>query len=212
MKVSRPKYEAQFLVALAGYTILALVGCSPKPELHAGSLVFIGDSITSGHGLPSEALTYPKILGQKWGRDVLVFARSGARASDIPTWLETEIQQSKAAGKLDKVGGVFIALGANDQLQGRSRQELQEDLISLAKSLHSLNAPIVFFACQVPLHSSRYKAYQQAAKAVGGSLGPDIISAYIASPTTKLWDGMHPSESGHEVIAEVIDEYYGSPF
>jgi len=188
---------------VATFSLLGL-SCTQQPTIEPWTLLFIGDSITSGHGLQDEANTYPILLGQKWNRKVIILAKSGMRATEATAWVDKEIQALQAGGKLDKLGGIFVALGGNDQLQRQSPEELEESLLNLGELLRTLKVPIFILVSQVPFHENVQGAYQRAAQAVGTQAGPDIIAAYIGSPSRKHWDGMHPSEEGHAAIADLI--------
>jgi lysophospholipase L1-like esterase len=188
--------------------LLTLSGCSQHTPIGLGTIMFIGDSITSGHGLTEGSITYPTLVGQRWERQVTIIAQSGMQASEAPAWLEQELHSLQASGKLGEVGAIFIALGANDQLRGSSPQELEAALVRLGKMVQPYKAPIFLLTCQVPFHQDVRHSYQKAAQAMGAEVGPDIVAPYISNPTAKLWDNMHPSEQGHALIADIIDQHY----
>lgn len=191
-----------------GVSLLSLFGCLQHTPIGPGTVIFIGDSITSGHGLPSGVSIYPTLLGQRWDRRVATIAQSGMRASESVAWVQQELRALQTSGQLGKVGAIFIALGANDQLGGCSPQELETALVKLGEAVQPYKSPIFFLNCQVPFHQDMRSAYQKAAEFVGTVAGPDIVAPYISNPTAKLWDNMHPSEQGHVLIADILDKWY----
>lgn len=185
---------------------VGLVGCGNRVEVGEGAVLFFGDSLTSGHDLPSETRLYPEILGEKWGRRVINLSASGMRADQALHKYGEEIDGLEADG----VAACFIALGANDQLAGRPPEEAADDLREIADKMRGRGWRVFVIQSIVPLRGGSYReVYRRLAKSMGTPLSEDIVAAYLHNPDGAGPDGVHPSEVGHKMIAGALDRDFG---
>jgi len=198
-----------FLLGAAVGT-LTIVGCQKTANsepVERGTVLFVGDSLTNGHGLGPETARYPEILGERWGRKIVNISRSGQRLEGAADWLEKELKNNPTSG-----GAVaaLVALGANDQMAGRSAGESAVELRKVVDLLKAHGARVFIVPCLVPLRSQGYAAmYKAEAEASGEAMSTDIVGCYRSAEGGIDSDGVHPSGLGHIAIAEALDKDYG---
>jgi lysophospholipase L1-like esterase len=181
-------------------------GCGSKVEVGEGAVIFLGDSLTSGHGLPREAKLYPEILGEKWGRRTINLSSGGMRADQA---LERYGEMIDGL-ETDEVAAGFIVLGANDQLAGRRAVEAARDLRDIAEKMRVRGWKVFVVQSIVPLRGGSYGGeYLELAKRLGTPLSQDIVASYLRRPGGTSGDGVHPSGEGHTMIAETLDRDFG---
>lgn len=193
------------LLGVMGGT-LSLAGCGSRVEVGEGAVIFLGDSLTSGHNLPGETQLYPEILGEKWGRRVVNFSTSGLRADQALGRYERDINGLEAK----EVAACFLVLGANDQISGKSPEEGAKALGEIAEKIRGRGWPVFVVQAIVPLRGGGYRdTYLSLAKAMGTPLSEDIIAAYLREEGGAGDDMVHPSGAGHAMIAESLDDDFG---
>jgi lysophospholipase L1-like esterase len=195
-----------FLVLL--FLVLGIVGCARQQIVPRGSIIFIGDSLTSGHGLREGSELYPDILGRLWGRQVFNVSKSGQRLQGADDWLEDALNSNPDAAQSV---AAFVALGANDQLAGGDPAVAGENLRKVVGALRSRGMRVFIIPCIVPLRSRGYwDMYRDGARHAGEPLSHDIIGCYRAESGGISSDGIHPTESGHLSIAMLLHKCHGA--
>lgn len=199
------KEAARRCTVLLVISCFLLGGCREETKVQGGAVLFLGDSLTSGHGLPPEARLYPEILGDAWGRRVISFSRAGMLAGQALDEFGPEVEQIKR----DEVGAVFLVLGANDQLGGRSSGELRVELGKIAHKFKKKGWPVFVVQSIVPLRSAGYReAYREVSEDMRTPASNDIVEAYLRKEGGTASDGIHPSELGHSMIADILRRNY----
>ena len=194
-----------FLRALFSLSLL-MIGAGAAPQ--GGVILFLGDSITAGHGLELTqaypALIQEKIDAKGWRFRVVNAGQSGdtsAGALDRLDWLLK-----------NKVEVLVLELGGNDGLRGlpveSTRKNLQA-LIDRTKAKYP-SAHIVIAGMKVPPNMGReYGAKFEAifadlAKKNKAALIPFVLDGVGGVPALNLPDGIHPTAKGQEIIAATV--------
>jgi acyl-CoA thioesterase I len=194
-----------FARALFSFSLL-MVATGAAPQ--AGIVLFLGDSITAGHGLELTqaypALIQNKIDAKGWRFKAVNAGQSGdtsAGALDRLDWLLK-----------NKVEVLVLELGGNDGLRGlpveSTRKNLQA-LIDRTKAKYP-SAHVVIAGMKVPPNMGReYGAKFEAifadlAKKNKASLIPFVLEGVGGVPALNLPDGIHPTAEGQEIVAATV--------
>jgi acyl-CoA thioesterase-1 len=184
--------------------LMAATGAAPQ----GGVVLFLGDSITAGHGLELTqaypALIQNKIDAKGWRFKAVNAGQSGdtsAGALDRLDWLLK-----------NKVEVLVLELGGNDGLRGlpveSTRKNLQA-LIDRTKAKYP-SAHVVIAGMKVPPNMGReYGAKFEAifvdlAKKNKASLIPFVLEGVGGVPALNLPDGIHPTAKGQEIVAATV--------
>ena len=188
----------------------------------------VGDSITYGARIKKrKRLSYPMQLDEALGdgyqvRNFGVSGRTLLRKGDLPYWRTKQYKQALAW----KPNVVVIKLGTNDTKMNnwKYRDELEKDLIDLAKSFISLpSKPKVFLALPIPafVKGKRIDGGRVAngvvpvVKKVAQKLNLPIIDLYsrMLNKRKMMPDGIHPNARGaYELAAEVYKSITGKKY
>lgn len=181
-------------------SLLLLVAC-----LHAENVVFLGDSITAGHGLAAEQ-AYPALVGQR-------FAATPATAA----WkvLNAGVSGDTSAGGLRRIAWVLkarpdlvvIALGGNDGLRGLPVAELERNLRAIVATVRAAGARAALIGMRMPANlGPDYRAafdavYPRLAQELSLPLLPFLLEGIALEARYNQADMIHPNAAGHELIA-----------
>ncbi len=174
-------------------------------------IVFFGDSITAGYGIPMEnafpALVQSKIRDLNLNYEVINAGLSG----------ET------TAGGLNRIDWVLKAkpdifileLGGNDGLRGLSLEESEKNLKGMIEKVRKANpkAVIILAGMQIPPnlgqdYTNQFKGlFPKVAKEMDTQLIPFLLDGVGGDPQLNLSDGIHPNQKGHKIVAETVWEY-----
>jgi lysophospholipase L1-like esterase len=192
-------------VGLAAVALLVLAvawwrGGAPRTPLPLDAardtVVFLGDSITSGHGLPLE-VTFPSRLGATLGVPVRNAGISGDRTAGGLARLERDVLDHRP--KL-----VVVELGANDVFRRVSRAETLGNLRAIARRLREDGAGVVLVHVGVgPLSGGDYlEGFRAIAREEGTWLVEDFLGGVVPAYST---DGLHPTGEGHARLAAKLE-------
>lgn len=196
--------------ALAMLLGLAFTPSCPAQPPAARTLVFFGDSLTAGYGLPDPGTqSYP---AQVQGRIDL---------ERLP-WevLNAGLSGETSAGGLRRVDWVInrrpdvfvLELGANDGLRGIPPEVTRANLQAIIERVRSRypGAAIVLAGMRMP--ASMGPEFEQAfaaiypalAKKNGLTLIPFLLEGVAGRPELNQPDRIHPSASGASIVADTV--------
>jgi acyl-CoA thioesterase I len=198
---------SMFIACAAVASILA-VGLARAAPQGGGVILFLGDSITAGHGLELSqaypALIQEKIDAKGWRFKTVNGGQSGdtsAAALDRLDWLLK-----------NRVQVMVLELGGNDGLRGlpveSTRQNLQR-IIDRTKTKYP-DAKIVIAGMKVPPNMGRDYAgkfeavFTDLAKKNNAPLIPFILEGVGGVPALNLPDGIHPTAKGQQIVAATV--------
>ena len=168
-------------------------GWRAAPGPAPGPVVFLGDSITSGHGLPLEA-TFPALLGEALGVPTLNAGVTGDRTAGGLARLDADVLAYRP--RL-----VVVELGVNDVFGGVSPGETVANLRAIVGRVHAAGARVVLVHFRLlGLAGDGYRSDLRAlARAEGATLVEDVLDGVVPELST---DGLHPNAAGHARLAE----------
>ncbi len=185
------------LAALAAYFAwsgrkAALPTLDPTRDM----VVFLGDSITSGHGLPLD-VTFALRLGAALGVTVRNAGISGDFTAGGLRRLETDVLAYRP--KL-----VVVELGVNDAFRRRPPAETLGNLRTIVRRIRENGAGVLLLHINpAPIVPDGYRqGYGDVAREEGAWLVEDFLAGVVPGLTT---DGLHPNEEGHARLAARLE-------
>ncbi len=192
------------LALTAGGCRLAPSG-KPAPPVSplSGAIVFFGDSITRGMGLP-EGQAFPALVGKRLaeqGHDLRCI-NAGVSGETTAEGLRRVRQYLEPAPLL-----AMVELGANDLFQGVDRRRSHANLVGIVESFQSVGAKVMVAGTSFPgLHPAHDLAmqhtYERVARDTGALLIPDLMAGVAGAPELNLPDGIHPNAAGQARLAQ----------
>jgi acyl-CoA thioesterase I len=174
----------------------------------AKNVVFLGDSLTAGLGLPpTEA--FPALIGEK------------IRAAGLPFQVENAgLSGDTSAGALRRtdwmlqrpIDVLVIALGGNDGLRGLSAKSLKGNLQAIIDKAKAKNpaVKIVIAGMQIPPNMGAAYAedfervYAELARENNTALIPFLLEGVGGRRDLNQPDLIHPTAAGQRIIADLV--------
>ena len=172
-------------------------------------IVFLGTSLTAGYGLEDPDLAYPGRLGAR-------IAEAGWRYQVANAGVSGDTSaggRSRLPGLLDLHGDalavLFVEMGANDGLRGRSPDALRENLAWIVRETRRRRPDVGIAIAGMeappnlgPLYTDAFRdVYRQVAAESGARFVPFLLEGVAAVPELNQSDGIHPNAEGHEAVA-----------
>ena len=180
---------------------LLLAACS-NPALDAlpenATILAFGDSLTAGKGT-SPDLSYPAVLAQLSGRDVINAGVSGETTAE---------GLQRLPEVLDQAGPRLLLLmhGGNDILRNLGATQARANLASMINLARERNIQVVLIGVpEKKLLSSSAPYYKELADEFDLVLEKSIISKLIKRPALKS-DSVHFNAQGYREIANTVYE------
>jgi acyl-CoA thioesterase-1 len=184
--------------------LFGVAAAAPSPQ----TVLFLGDSITAGYGLElSQA--YPALIEQRIKKEGLNFKVINAGQSG-----------DTSAGGLarmdwllkNKIDVLVLELGGNDGLRGLPVEVIRKNLqaiIDRARKQYPQIRIVVAGMKMPPNMGGQYSREFEAmfaalAKKNNAALIPFILEGVGGVRQMNLPDGIHPTASGHEILAENV--------
>ena len=193
--------------------LFALIAAVPVEAAGAKSaplkIVAFGDSLTSGHRLPSKD-AYPSVLQGK------------LKAAGLPvTVVNHGISGDTTTRALRRLDGalaeqpqiMIVELGVNDGLRGVPVPVVKANLEKIITAAQAQNIEVVLCAMEaLPLQGWQYtiafhQMYEDLAATYGVTLVPFLMNGVLGNPDLISDDGVHPNAAGARYIAETVFEY-----
>lgn len=184
-----------------------IFGQATKPP-SSKTVVFLGDSLTAGLGLPpTEA--FPALIAEKIRTAGLPFEVQNAGLSGDTSagalrrtdWL---LQRS--------IDVLVIALGGNDGLRGQPIKSLKGNLQAIIDKAKAKNptVKIVVAGMQIPPNlgaeyaASFQRVYAELARENNAALIPFLLEGVGGQRDLNQPDLIHPTAAGHRVMADLV--------
>lgn len=193
------------LLALATATTSASPGAA-QTEGKPVKLTVLGDSLTAGYGLPSQAAFPVRLQKALADRGIVVEITNAGVSGDT------------TSGGLDRLDwsipkdtqAVIVELGANDALRGLDPAVTRKALDTIVQRLKARG--IAVFLCGMyaprnygPDYVKRFDSiYPDLAKAYDVPLYPFFLEGIVGQSRLNLPDGVHPTAEGVDVIVKGI--------
>lgn len=171
-------------------------------------VLFIGDSLTAGFGLPADASMPARVQERIDAADldyrVVNAGRSGDTTAGGVARLEWHL------GSHPRVAAVVIGLGSNDAMRGLPLDEAEKNLAAMVATAreHDPSMQVFLFQMQTfPSMGADYagayaEIFPRVAEATGATLLPFPLEGVAAVPELNQADGIHPDEAGTRQMAD----------
>ncbi len=163
-------------------------------------IYLLGDSLSRGGPLPAK-YAFPALLRRKYGYNIKVYARNGAKVSYYAA-------RPELLNKL-KNSTVIVELGGNDMLLPSPVSEYRKNLNRLLRRLAAGNNRIIMFELPLPLFKNSYGRVQhELSRKYDVRLIPRLLLARVISLEGLTVDGIHPTREGHRRLAANLAELF----
>ena len=160
-------------------------------------IVAFGNSLTSGKGAGGRSLSYPAVLAELTGLEVINLGVSGELAVQAPARLPEVLAYGPDM--------VLIEFGANDYMQHLSMDDAVDAVEEIVDAVQKSGAIAVIVDTGGPGMEDYTKAYKKLAKEKGAIFVPGILKGIFRKRELKS-DMVHPNAAGYEIIAERVYE------
>lgn len=175
-------------------------------------IVVLGDSLTAGYGVDTEA-AFPALIEKKLhelGRkniEIVSAGITGSTSASGPSRLKWLLK--------GKPNVLILELGANDGLRGQPVSSTKKHLRKTIRMAKRNKMDVILTAMKLPSnYGEEYgrkfeKIYYELAKEEQVKLIPFFFDKLKTKSKKKLVlpDGLHPNEEGHKLIADKLIEY-----
>ena len=188
-----------------------LAGCvAVVPAAEPRTIIFFGDSLTAGYGLPDPASqAYPALIQEK-------ITAAGLDWKTVNAGLSGETT-SAGLRRVDwilrqHVDIFVLALGANDGLRGIDPSVARANLQKILDHVRARNpkARLVLAGMQIPPamgqdYSREFqRIYPEVAEKNDAVLIPFLLDGVGGDAELNQPDRIHPTAKGHERVADVV--------
>jgi acyl-CoA thioesterase-1 len=189
--------------------LLLLLDTTAPATAGPPTVVFLGDSLTAGLGLPSEE-AFPAVL-----------SRELAKAGHPIRAVNAGVSGDTSAGGLRRVDWlmkqkpavVVVALGANDGLRGQPASELERNLGEIVRKARAAGARVLLCGMLVPTNygpeygKSFSAVYPKVSKDLKVPLVPFLLEGVAGEARLNQADGIHPTAEGQRRIAATVRKH-----
>jgi acyl-CoA thioesterase-1 len=172
------------------------------------TILFFGDSITAGYGIDSED-AFPAIIQGKLDSNNLNYRSvnaglSGETSAGGVRRVEWVLQQ--------RVDIFVLELGGNDGLRGLDPSDTKRNLQRIIDIVQGKNPEIRIILAGMEAPPNMGQDYTNAFRQVYSELAkendlifiPFILEGVAGNSELNLPDGIHPTEEGHKIVAELV--------
>lgn len=198
-------WSNRLLVALATVVALAAGGEQAVRALPTDTLVVVGDSLSSGYGMPMEQ-SWVHLLRQRLGPSFRIV--NASVSGDTTGGGLARIGKTLATHKPDIV---IIELGGNDGLRGLPITSIRTNLQAMTEAVLAAGAIPVLAGMLMPGNlGPRYteafeSVYQEVAETTGAALVPFLLDGVAATEEGLMQaDGIHPTAAAQERLLENV--------
>lgn len=201
--------RVQTFVAAAVWTLacVALLFVLPaRGQENPVKLVVLGDSLTSGLGLPAAQAFPARLAGALKARGVAVDIADAGVSGDTASGGLARLDWSVPEG----TEAVIVELGANDALRGVDPKVTRAALDKILRRLKARNIDVLLAGMIAPpnLGADYSRAFNsifpQLAAEHGALLYPFFLDGVATDATFNQRDGVHPNAAGVDVIVQRI--------
>lgn len=167
-------------------------------------VVFLGDSLTAGLGLPS-AQAYPALIAQRLAGRGWAVSNAGV-SGDTSAGALRRVEWSLDGG----AAVLVVALGGNDALRGLPTGDLERNLDAIVTTAIDRGAVVVLAGMEAPPnngaeYTDRFRqVYKDVAARHGVALVPFLLDGVAGVESLNQADGIHPNQAGAERVADTV--------
>jgi acyl-CoA thioesterase-1 len=171
-------------------------------------IVFLGDSLTAGLGLPREQ-AIPTLVGQElhsrgYRYEVVNAGVSGDTSAGGLRRLDWSLDGDVAL--------LVVELGANDGLRGLPVAEMKQNLDTILTRAHERKIPVLLTGMEAPpnygpAYTNEFrKVFSDLARAHKVPFVPFFLDGVAGNPGLNQADGIHPNAEGARIVARSLSE------
>lgn len=183
---------------------------APAPAVEKGPLVvFLGDSLTAGLGLPEEQ-AYPALLDR----------RLDVKGAPVRV-LNAGVSGDTTAGGLARLDWLLkqkpdilvLGLGGNDGLRGLELGQTEKNLREIVRRAQASGVQVLLLGMMIPPnygaeYTERFRTmYPQIAEDLDVPLVPFLLEGVGGIADLNQEDGIHPTAKGQEIVANNVEPY-----
>jgi acyl-CoA thioesterase-1 len=178
----------------------------PSGPASAGTpvILFLGDSLTAGHGLPAE-LSFPsliqeRLIEQGYPYRVVNAGVSGDTSAGGLARLDWVMRQ--------RIDVLVLALGANDGLRGLDIGAMRDNLAAIVERAKGARIAVVLAGMRMfpnygPDYTRRFaEVFPELAGRYRLPFVPFLLEGVATVPTLNQGDGIHPNAEGARKVAD----------
>ena len=199
--------------------LLGLMSCRDKSQTatatapqHNGkpAIVFLGNSLTAGLGLPIEE-SFPSLIQQKIDENSFNYkVINGGRSGDttagglarLPWYLQNQVNPRV----------LVVCLGSNDAMRGLATSTIKENLRKIIRSIREYDDEVKIMLVQLEALTNlgeRYRLqysqlFRQLAAEEKVTLMPFLLKGVGGVADLNQRDGIHPNSRGTAKVAETV--------
>ena len=159
------------------------------------TIVAFGDSLTYGQGAARDK-TYPAVLAQLTGKEVVNLGLNGDTAANAPSRLEQVLEH--------KPYMVLIEFGGNDFMRSVPFEQSIAAVEQMVERVQSSGAVAVIVDTGGYYSMKKYtKAYKKIAREKGALFVPGILDG-IFGKRGLMSDQIHPNAEGYKLVADKV--------
>ena len=181
-----------------------------QPDPSAPVVLFLGDSLTAGFGVPVEK-SFPSLIQETFFKNnIALRVINGGRSGDT------------SAGGLDRLNWYLqsdlpikhfiLCLGSNDAMRGLPLPQLENNLNQILSKVRAQYPEAKLYISQLYTFSNLGESYTakfeeifpRVAKKQRVTLLPFILSDVAGQAHLNQPDGIHPNEKGTQLIADFV--------
>lgn len=180
----------------------------PPAATSAPRIVFLGDSLTAGLGLPMED-AYPSIIQRR--------LRAAGLNYEV---INAGVSGDTSAGGLSRldwaldgdVRVLVVALGGNDGLRGLPTDALKRNLAEIIRRAQARGIAVILAGMEAPPNYGRdyivsfHKVYPGLAREYHVAFVPFLLQGVGGIEKLNQSDGIHPTAAGARVVADNVWE------
>jgi acyl-CoA thioesterase-1 len=169
-------------------------------------VVFLGDSLTAGLGLPADeaypAIIQRKIDGEHLGYEVVNAGVSGDTTAGGLRRLDWTLS--------GEVRVLVVALGGNDGLRGLPASEMKRNLTIIVSTARQRGIKVIVAGMEAPPNvGPEYTAafrqvFREVAREQGVPLIPFLLRGVAGESALNQADGIHPNRQGAQRVADLV--------
>ena len=172
----------------------------------ASTLLFLGDSLTEGYGVPKEK-SYPSLVASELKKKGLKIKLLNGSVSGSTT--ASGLSRLRWFLKA-KPSILILALGANDGLRGVKLSDSEKNLRGIIQLARDNKVKVVLAGMLLPMnYGEKYrtnfeKMYKKLEVEFSLVKIPFLLDGVGGEAKLNQEDGIHPNEAGHEKIAQTV--------
>jgi len=189
--------------------VLPAVEAPPTEVAFSIRVVFLGDSLVAGYGLPEDeafpALVEEELRRRGWPVEVINGGVSGDTTAGGRSRLGWLLRQSPDL--------IVVELGINDGLRGLPIESIVANLREVVKRAQNAGVLVLLVGMRIPpnygaSYADRFEAiYPELAAEFGVALMPFLLDGVGGRAELNLADGIHPNSAGHRIVARTMVPY-----